>query len=837
MGWQHVTFSTPVAVSAGATYTASYRAPNGGYSYTAGGLAEPVNRGPLNTIYQGGAYTYGSGAPTNSSHTNYWVDVDFVANDAPPTVAGSEPGTDATNVSINAPITVALKGWVAPGSANMVLTRAENGAPVSGAVGWNPTTKTVSFTPYEPLVAASSYVATVSGAQSFSGAVMSPASFSFRTTGATMCPCSLFSSSATPAVIDSGETAALNLGVRFIPTVDGSVTGLRFYKAEANTGTHSGSLWTADGTLLARVAFTNETASGWQKAQFSSAIAVTAGTTYVVSYHAPEGHYSATPGFFVNIWDNDLLRTPMGHNGVFAYGAEAFPSHSFDSANYWVDPLFVADGVAVDSLPPTITAVTATPDATGTTLTVAWTTDEVASSVVPYGVSPGDLNGTGSSVSGLNHSVVLSGLSQGMTYYYRVESADVSGNSATSPSLLTAPASITMPDSTPPVVSGVTASGSGTTATVAWTTDESSTSRIQYGTSATALTESANGSVGTAHTVALTGLAPNTRYFYRVTSADAAGNSSTVPTATSQPASFVPAIAPISTTSVADFSTGSGAYVADSAGGEITSTPAAGYEFAGSTLPAGLASSARATGSTTVVGSNAVTLNGTQVATTATWASGTMAVSTTLAAGHIVGFASSNGATSGSRFIFSMNASGALSAIVSDGLFTNRTMAIAGSWTGAPHEFRIDNTGSTVTFFIDGVQKASSSVFLPPQLKVMLVDPTNDASSLVVDWLRIGSYAASSAHTSAVIDAGAKVGWDTMLADQTVPAGTTVTLRVRSGNTPTPDASWTAYTTASSVGAITRSARYVQYQVVLTTSGTRFVTPVVRSVTLGYHVL
>ena len=48
------------------------------------------------------------------------------------------------------------------------------------------------------------------------------------------------------------------------PTVSGTVTGVRFYKAAANTGTHIGSLWSATGTQLASATFTNETASGWQ---------------------------------------------------------------------------------------------------------------------------------------------------------------------------------------------------------------------------------------------------------------------------------------------------------------------------------------------------------------------------------------------------------------------------------------------------------------------------------------------------------------------------------------------------------------------------------------------
>ncbi len=73
--------------------------------------------------------------------------------------------------------------------------------------------------------------------------------------------------------------------MKFTSDISGSVTGVRFYKYAQNTGTHVGSLWTAGGTLLGTVTFTGETASGWQQATFANPIAITANTTYVVSYH------------------------------------------------------------------------------------------------------------------------------------------------------------------------------------------------------------------------------------------------------------------------------------------------------------------------------------------------------------------------------------------------------------------------------------------------------------------------------------------------------------------------------------------------------------------------
>ena len=99
----------------------------------------------------------------------------------------------------------------------------------------------------------------------------------------------LFPNDALPAVTDSGDTDAVTLGVKFSPATAGSVVGIRYYKAAANTGTHTGGLWTVHGVRLGEVTFADEESVGWQTATFATPIAVQPGTTYVVSYHAPHG--------------------------------------------------------------------------------------------------------------------------------------------------------------------------------------------------------------------------------------------------------------------------------------------------------------------------------------------------------------------------------------------------------------------------------------------------------------------------------------------------------------------------------------------------------------------
>jgi hypothetical protein len=134
--------------------------------------------------------------------------------------------------------------------------------------------------------------------------------------------------------------------MKFRSDVAGTITGVRFYKGAANTGTHLGRLWSSSGTQLATVTFSGETASGWQQANFATPVPITAGTTYIVSYYAPVGRYAFDGGFFATTGvDNGplhALRSGVdGANGVYRYGSGGgFPSNSWESSNYWVDVVF-----------------------------------------------------------------------------------------------------------------------------------------------------------------------------------------------------------------------------------------------------------------------------------------------------------------------------------------------------------------------------------------------------------------------------------------------------------------------------------------------------------------
>ena len=242
---------------------------------------------------------------------------------------------------------------------------------VAASVSYDATSRVATLTPSAALAAGSSYTATLRGGtteplvkDASGNALPTSASWSFTTAAdPTACPCGAWSAATVPGTLSDPDTAAVELGVRFRSDVDGYVSGVRFYKGSANTGTHIGSLWSAAGARLATATFSAETASGWQQVNFATPVAVTANTIYVVSYFAPNGRYSADVGYFATTGVDKapvhLLRDGVsGANGVYAYGSSSsFPNSTYKSTNYWVDVVFNTTAGA-DTVPPTVTATT-----------------------------------------------------------------------------------------------------------------------------------------------------------------------------------------------------------------------------------------------------------------------------------------------------------------------------------------------------------------------------------------------------------------------------------------------------------------------------------------------
>ena len=65
----------------------------------------------------------------------------------------------------------------------------------------------------------------------------------------------MWTSNTVPSVVDAGPGGPVELGVKFRSDINGTITGLRFYKSANNTGTHVANLWSSTGSLLATATF------------------------------------------------------------------------------------------------------------------------------------------------------------------------------------------------------------------------------------------------------------------------------------------------------------------------------------------------------------------------------------------------------------------------------------------------------------------------------------------------------------------------------------------------------------------------------------------------------
>lgn len=277
-------------------------------------------------------------------------------------------------------------------------------------------------------------------------------------------------------------------------------------------------------------------------------------------------------------------------------------------------------------------------------------------------------------------------------------------------------------------------------------------------------------------------------------------------------------------TTVADFnagSTGSNTYIAHESDGEVILAPTVGEEFAGSSLPPGWSSAAWNTGGSATVANGNLTVDGARASTNATFGEGhSLDCVATFGAETFqhVGF-SDNFASDNMWAIFSTyNTTNQIFARTNDGSSAINT-PITGSFIGSSHRYRIDWGPSDVTFLIDGNLVATHNVTFGAAMRPIASDFTTGAPDLSVDWVHLSPYASPGTFFSRVFDAGEPVGWDALSWHAVMPASTTLTLSVRTGNTSIPDASWSSFMPIASSGdTIGGSSRYIQYQADLATN-------------------
>jgi len=187
----------------------------------------------------------------------------------------------------------------------------------------------------------------------------------------------------------------------------------------------------------------------------------------------------------------------------------------------------IALQVIAKVIPPVPTNVAA--KAGDQSVTVSWSASANASSYSVYQSSGGSAYALAKTTTGT--SVTITNLANGTAYSFEVAAIGTGGPSEKSAPATATPVGVS-------ITAGPTATRSGTTATIKWTTNIPSASQVDYGTTTSLGTTVSSATYVTAHNITLTGLSAAGTYYYKVTSTDS------ITTATSAVKTLAPIVPP-----------------------------------------------------------------------------------------------------------------------------------------------------------------------------------------------------------------------------------------------------------------------------------------------------
>lgn len=402
------------------------------------------------------------------------------------------------------------------------------------------------------------------------------------------------------------------------------------------------------------------------------------------------------------------------------------------------------------------------------------------------------------------------------------------------------------PDNTPPVISNVvvTPNANGT-ALVTWTTDESASSVVNYGTVHTNLNLSSNDpSFVMNHSLTLTGLTQGTTYFYRIISADCSGNADTADLASfAVPFTSSNCFQDITAADFSQGTTGSSTYISPKNDGEVILMPTVAEQFSGSGIPTGWQSFAW-TGGTSIVSGGSVTVDGARfntVSPTTTFSPGSsMEFSAVFGAGTFqhIGFGGGTDAT-GTGGIYNgenpwaMFSTGGSTTVlktrVSPSPGTYYDYDIPGSYIGASHVYRIQWNANSFDFYIDGSLVHTQSATISNTMRPAVSDYNNGGAVISVDWINMSPYPSSGEYISRIFDAGDLKSWGAVNWTADIPPGTTLQVYQRQANSAV-DILAAAWIPVSVNGEnIGGTSQFIQYKTAFTTTSSA-VTPALKDI-------
>ena len=139
-------------------------------------------------------------------------------------------------------------------------------------------------------------------------------------------------------------------------------------------------------------------------------------------------------------------------------------------------------------------------------------------------------------------------------------------------------------------------------------------------------------------------------------------------------------------------------------------------------------------------------------------------------------------------------------------------------YTNSWHRYKIVWSAASASLYADNTYLGAVSYSATSSMKVAFGDQQLDGRNFAVDNVAVTPYNGVGTFTSRVLDAGQVQTWSTVNWDSIVAGAAAMSVRVRTGNTATPDGTWTAWSSVNNGSTIGAGTHYIQYQVTQTST-------------------